>query len=313
MDGARFDSRTFARHDARSGPVFREDTVLPRAEALRRLRWQQREWAHMLATHALGTPCLIALDDGPGLNDTLDLLQEAGEYVPARFYRRESLAPTTAVASGTAASVRLADLLADITQVLAWFDPEPIASGQGVSFEHLRPGVDAEPTTHDDLAGVSPNVDSPATGVRTTQGAGTAGWTSGDEVSWGVGQGGRDLTRKPTDEGHETAAGEWTVGDQVTACANAITVRAGSRGTVVGFSGEGGHPLVDFHGSGRVLICAEHLDRDADGPAQASSPGRPRFSGTTRLSATPRPPTVVAMPPPPPLDWCDRPIATTAN
>ena len=311
MGGTRFDSRTFARPDARSDPVFHEDTVLPRAEVLRRLRWQQREWARMLATHGVGTPCLIAPGDGPGLNDTLDLLRAAGEYAPARFYRRESLARTWAVASGTAASVSLADLVADITQVLAWFDPEPIASSQGIASEHPRSGADAAPTTHDDLAGVSPNVANSADGVRTPHGLGTAGWTSGDEGPRGVGQGGGGLTGKPSDAAQEAAAAAWTVGDQVMARANAITVRAGSRGTVVGFSGEGGHPLVDFHGSGRVLIRAEHLDRDDAAPVEARIPGRPRSSGTTRLSATPRPPTFVAPLPPPPPDWCDRPIATT--
>jgi hypothetical protein len=311
MDGTRFDSLTIARPDARSGPGFRKDTVVPRAEALRRLHWQQRKWARILATHGLGTPCLVAPAERARLNDTLDLLQEAGEHVPARFYRRESLARAMEEASGTTASVSLAELLADITQVLAWFDPEPIAFGQGVSSEHPRPGADAAPRTHDDLAGVSPNVESPAAGVRTPQGADTVGWTSGDEGPWGVCQGGGGLTGKPTDEDHEAATGEWTVGDQVIARANAITVRVGSRGTVVGFSGEGGHPLVDFHGSGLVLIRAEQLDRDDAAPVEARISGRPRSSGTTRLSATPRPPTVAAKPPQPPPDWFDRPLATT--
>jgi hypothetical protein len=311
MDGTRFDPLTLARPDGGSAPVFHEDTVLPRAEVLRRLRWQQREWARMLATHGLDTPCLVAPGDGPGLNDTLDLLQEAGEYVPARFYRRELLARTTAVASGTGASVSLTDLLADITEVLAWFDPEPIASSQGIASEHPRSGADAAPKPHDILAGASPNVDNPVGGVRAPQGPGTVGWTSGEEVPWGVGQGGGGLTGKPRDAAHEAAAAAWTVGDQVMARANAITVRAGSRGTVVGFSGEGGHPLVDFHGSGRVLIRAEHLDRDDAAPVAARIAGRPPSSGTTRLSARPRPSTVVATLPPPPPDWCDRPSATT--
>jgi hypothetical protein len=75
----------------------------------------------------------------------------------------------------------------------------------------------------------------------------------------------------------------------------------------VGFSAVGGHPLVDFAGSGLVLIRADHLERDGDAPPEARSPGRPRSSGTTRLSDTPRPPSVAAAPPPPPPDWFDRP------
>jgi hypothetical protein len=112
---------------------------------------------------------------------------------------------------------------------------------------------------------------------------------------------------KPIDEGHAAAAGEWTVGDHVAARANAIKVRAGSRGTVVGFSSVGGHPLVDFSGSGLVLIRAEHLARDDDPTTETRTPGGRRSPGTTRLSDTPRARAVVAAPSPPPPDWFDRP------
>jgi hypothetical protein len=112
---------------------------------------------------------------------------------------------------------------------------------------------------------------------------------------------------KPRDEGHEAAAGEWTVGDDVTARANEIKVRTGSRGTVVGFSAVGGHPLVDFAGSGLVLIRADHLERDDHLTSEARPPGRRRSPGSMRLSDTPRPPSVAAAPPPPPPDWFDRP------
>ena len=115
------------------------------------------------------------------------------------------------------------------------------------------------------------------------------------------------MTWNPRDEGHEAAAGEWTVGDHVAARANEIKVRIGSRGTVVGFSAVGGHPLVDFAGSGLVLIRAEHLARDGDSTAEARTPGRQRSPGTTRLSDTPRAPVVAAAPLPPPPDWFDRP------
>jgi hypothetical protein len=112
---------------------------------------------------------------------------------------------------------------------------------------------------------------------------------------------------KPTDEGHEAAAGEWSVGDHVAARANEIKVRAGSQGIVVGFSAVGGHPLVDFAGPGLVLIRAEHLARDADSTTEKTTSGRRRFPGTTRLSDTPRPPAVAATPSLPPPDWFDRP------
>ena len=115
------------------------------------------------------------------------------------------------------------------------------------------------------------------------------------------------MTWKPIDEGHEAAAGEWIVGDLVTARANEIKVRAGSRGTVVGFSAVGGHPLVDFAGSGLVLIRAEHLQRNGDSTTEAISPAKQRSSATTRLSNTPRPPAIAAAPPPTPPDWFDRP------
>ena len=115
------------------------------------------------------------------------------------------------------------------------------------------------------------------------------------------------MTWNPRDEGHEAAAGEWLVGDRVAARANEIKVRAGSRGTVVGFSAVGGHPLVDFAGSGLVLIRAEHLARDDDPTTETRTPGRPRSPGTTRLSDTPRARAVAVAPAPPAPDWFDRP------
>ena len=60
-----------------------------------------------------------------------------------------------------------------------------------------------------------------------------------------------------------------------------------------GFSGAGGHPLVNFAGSGLTLIRAEHLEPDDDASIAARSPAA-RSPGTTRLSATPRPPAVEA-------------------
>jgi hypothetical protein len=124
--------------------------------------------------------------------------------------------------------------------------------------------------------------------------------------SWG-------MTWKPPAEDRDAAAGEWSVGDRVTARTNEIKVRPGSRGTVMSFSSVGGHPLVDFSGSGLVLIRAEHLDRDIDAPPEAKSPGRSRSSGTTRLSDTPRPPAVAAAPPPPLRDWFDLPPQPRAD
>jgi hypothetical protein len=64
---------------------------------------------------------------------------------------------------------------------------------------------------------------------------------------------------------------------------------------------------VDFVGQGLVLIRAEHLGRDDDATTEAQSPGRRRSPGTTRLSATPRPPAVAAAPAPLLPDWFDRP------
>jgi hypothetical protein len=218
----------------------REVNAAARALALRQLRWQQREWARLLATPAPGTPCRIAPADRARFTDCLDLLRAAGEDVPSWLSQR-----------GALPSVRLTDLVADLTRVLARFDPEPGCWAQGASAD----------------AGRGPSVvQSPA----------------------------------------------WIVGDRVTARATAITVRAGSCGTVVGFSGAGGHPLVDFDGPGRVLIRAEHLQAEHreggdEAPAEATSPGRPRSSGTPRLSATPRPPAVAVAPAPPPADWCDQP------
>jgi len=106
---------------------------------------------------------------------------------------------------------------------------------------------------------------------------------------------------KQIDEAHDAAAGGWIVGDQVRARANKINVRAGSGGTVMAFSGAGGHPLVNFAGSGLTVIRAEHLEPASDAPVAARSPS------TTRLSATPRPPAVDTASVLPQLDWFDQP------
>jgi hypothetical protein len=308
MDADRFATRVLSRPDPQGGPGPGTVNATLRAEALRQLRWQQREWTRILATK---DPGLIAVAARAGFTDGLDLLREAGEDVPSWLSRRGSPVRITDGTSGATARVGLTKLLADLTQALAWFDPEPSAPDQAGSAERPQPGAagDRGPCVGGSPA---PTPEHAAPGFRITSGAGTPECTSGGGVPQGVGQGGGRLTGKPTDEGHDAAAGEWTVGDRVRARANAITVPAGRRGTIRGFSSGGGHPLVDFHGSGLVLVRADRLDRDDNAPAEASSPGRPRSSGTTRLSATPRPPTVAAMPPPPPSDWCDRPIATTS-
>jgi hypothetical protein len=305
-------TRPLTRPNLHGGPGFRKVNAALRVEALRQLRWQQREWAHRVATHAPDTTFLIASADRTGLNNVLDLLREAGEDVPPRFYQRGSLILTTNSARGTTGSVRLASLLADIARVLAWFDPEPSALGQGVSTDLSCLGVDA-----DQGPGVSrfttTNPERAAPCDRITPGGGAARWTSGGGLSRPVGQGGGDVNWKAADEGHDAAAGEWSVGDRVTARTNEIKVRTGSRGTVVSFSSVGGHPLVNFAGSGLVLIRAEHLERDGDAPPEAKPPGRSRSSSTTRLSDTPRPPAVAAALPPPLPDWFDLPPQLRAD
>jgi hypothetical protein len=124
MEATRFETLTSARHDVPPGPDFRAGNALLRTEAVRQLRWQQRDWARILARHAPGTPCLIPSAGRAGLTDGLDLLREAGEDVPARLYQRGSLVRTANAASGPAASVSLVSLLANVNRVLEWCDPE---------------------------------------------------------------------------------------------------------------------------------------------------------------------------------------------
>jgi hypothetical protein len=115
-----------------------------RAEALRQLRWQQREWERVLAAHPTGTPCLVAASQWAGLTDGLELLQQAGEEVPSWLYRRGSLQRITDAAGGTTTGVSVAGLLAAITRVLAWFDSAPGPLGAGVVSEHLWVRADAD-------------------------------------------------------------------------------------------------------------------------------------------------------------------------
>jgi hypothetical protein len=307
MVPVRFDIHSSVPPDAPLGLTFGDVNAALRAEALRQLHWQQQEWERRLATHPPDAPCLVPRAHRAGLDDGLDLLREAGEYIPPWLHRRGSIVRSTNVAGGVTGTMSLTNLVADISRVLAWFDPKSIALGQRVSAEHPQPGADAAPRTHGGLAPSRTNPDSRVPGDRDTPRAGVATCTSGERRFRQGDQGGGSVNWKPTDEGHEAAAGEWTVGDRVTAGANEIKVRTGSRGTVVGFSSVGGHPLVDFSGSGLVLIRAEHLVRNDDSTTEVRTPGQPRSAGTTRLSATPRAPAMTAAPLPPPPDWFDRP------
>ena len=340
MDADRFATRTSARPDPHAAPGPRTVNAALRAEALRQLHWQQRDWARILATR---DPDLIAAAARTGFTDGLDLLREAGADVPSWLYRRGGRERFTAGASGTT-RVSLTVLVADLTQALAWFDPEPSAS---VQIERPWRGADAASarkqtaatTINMTAAGpeARPDIATCAKAPQAQRGAATGldhvpqrtcdpvvhhpdptclrayqtGSARGEGSSRPVGHDTPAVTWTPTSERHDAAAGDWTIGDRVTARTTAITVRAGSCGTVVGFSGVGGHPLVDFAGPGRVLIRAEqlraeHRERDDEAPTAARSPGTLRSSGTIRLSATPRPPAGETVPVPPPPDWFDR-------
>jgi hypothetical protein len=112
------------------------------AEALRQLRWQQRALARTLITHTPGTPRLVVPAARAGLTDGPDLLRQAGEDVPSWFDQGRSLLWTVGAARRTE-SVRLADLLADLTRVLTWFDSALRPLEAGVASEHPRLGPDA--------------------------------------------------------------------------------------------------------------------------------------------------------------------------
>ena len=124
MDADPREPVTHARPEAPPTPAGHDVNAALRAEALRQLRWQQRTWQRHLALHPPGTPCLIPSVERAGLTTGLVLLQEAGEDVPAWLSQRRSLVRTAHAASGTAARVRLVPLLATVTRVLEWFDPE---------------------------------------------------------------------------------------------------------------------------------------------------------------------------------------------
>ena len=113
-----------------------------RLEALRQLRWQQRALARTRTTHTRGTPSLVGPAARAGLTVDPDVLRRAGADVPAWFDQGRSLLWTIGAARRTG-SVRLADLSAEITRVLAWADSAPRPLGARVESEHPRLGPDA--------------------------------------------------------------------------------------------------------------------------------------------------------------------------
>jgi hypothetical protein len=110
-----------------------------RAEALRQLRWQQGQWARILATHPPGTPCRVAATEQARIIDSLVVLQEAGEDIPRSLFPCGSRVRSADAARGSRARVSVNGLLADIARVLAWFDAEPVHQDQA-----QRPPVDDE-------------------------------------------------------------------------------------------------------------------------------------------------------------------------
>ena len=113
-----------ARHDASGDLDADRNNAALQAEALRQLRWQRGEWMRLLATHAPGTPCLVAARERAKLTDSLALLREAGEDLPPQLAPRGSLVRTSDAAGGLRANVSVAGLVANIDRVLAWVDPE---------------------------------------------------------------------------------------------------------------------------------------------------------------------------------------------
>ena len=121
-----------ALHDTEGHFNARPSQGALRAEALRQLRWQLREWQRVSAMHATGTPGLVVASERAKIHDSLDLLQRAREDVLSWFCRRGALVWTTNAAGGIAAGVSLVSLLADLTRVLAWFDAEPALGADAV-------------------------------------------------------------------------------------------------------------------------------------------------------------------------------------
>ena len=91
MDTDRFAPRPSARPDPHSAPGPGTGNTALRAEALRQLRGQQRDWTRIRATR---DPDLIAAAARVGFTDELDLLREAGEDIPSWLSRRGSLVET---------------------------------------------------------------------------------------------------------------------------------------------------------------------------------------------------------------------------
>ena len=139
---------TPALHDTDCDSGVRAGDGALRDEAPRQLRWQQWALVRTRTTPTPGSPYLVVPGARAGLTEGPDVLWQAGEDVPSWVDQGRSLELTIGAARRTG-SVRLADLSADITRVLAWFDSAPRPLGASVAPEHPRLGPDAA-VAHDD-------------------------------------------------------------------------------------------------------------------------------------------------------------------
>jgi hypothetical protein len=94
-----------ALHDTPCAPTAVAGHGALRAEAIRQVRSQLREWQRVPAMHTTGSPCLVVASERAKLHDSLDLLQRAGEDVPPWLYRQGALVWSMNAASGITAGV----------------------------------------------------------------------------------------------------------------------------------------------------------------------------------------------------------------
>lgn len=97
-----------------------------RKKALRRLRHILEDWTELRATSSQGVQALVDTHEVEEYNMALNLLRQAGEKVPARYYAAGPVVPKAMTLAKESDGIPLHALLGKVRTVLSRYDHPPI-------------------------------------------------------------------------------------------------------------------------------------------------------------------------------------------